>query len=105
MISVTSTDVKVEWKRPNLTGRADFYYRVYYRELTSFSGITLGRYVNNSDYVDYTIGGLRPSTQYVIRITVHNGVSDQDVENEQSRMCETVASTTDIGGFTFSSLL
>ena len=103
-ISVTATDITVEWKRPNLTGRADFYYSVYYRELTNFSGITLDQYVNNNDYVDYTIDGLQPSTQYVISITVHNGVSDQDIENELSRMCEIVASTADIGGFTFNSL-
>ena len=102
MISVTATDITVEWKRPDLTGREDFYYGVYYRELTSLSGITLGPYINNSDNVDYTIDGLQPSTQYLIKITVHNGVSDQDMENEISRTCETVASTADIGGFTIS---
>lgn len=104
VISVTATDITVEWKRPDLIGREDFYYSVYYRELTSLSGITLGPYVNNSDYVDYTIDGLQPSSQYLIKITIHNGVSDQDMENEISRTCETVASTADIGEFTISNV-
>lgn len=103
VISMTATDITVEWKRPNLTGREDIYYSVYYRELKDLYGITSNPYyVNNSDYVDYTIDGLVPSTQYLIKITVHNGVSDQDMENDIFRMCETVASTADIGRFSIS---
>ncbi len=97
---MTATEITVEWKRPNRTGREDFYYSVYYRELTNLSGITSNPYyVNNSEYVGYTIDGLVPSTQYLIKITLHNGVSAQDVENDIFRTCETVASTADIGGF------
>ena len=100
---MTATDITVEWRRPNLTGREDIYYSVYYRELKNLYGITVNSYyVNNSDYVDYSIDGLVPSTQYLIKITVRNGVSDQDMENDIFRTCETVASTADIGGFSIS---
>lgn len=97
---MTATDLTVEWKRPDFTGREDFYYSVYYRELTNLSGITLSPHVNSSDYLYYTIRGLQPLTQYLVKITVHNGVSNQDMENDTSRTCEIVASTADIGGLT-----
>ena len=104
VVLVTATDITVEWRRPDFTGREDFYYSVFYRELTNSSGTMLGPYINKSDYVDFAINGLQPSTQYLIKITVRNGVSDQDVKNDISRTCETVASTADIGKFSISTV-
>lgn len=61
------------------------------------SGNTTGPYVNTSGRVAYTVSGLQPSTEYLFRVTVHNGVSDQDVDSEEARSCDTLASTADIG--------
>lgn len=97
VVSVTATVITIVWEKPEQIGREDFYYTVHYKELAGFSGITAGPYINYSDHVEYTVDGLQPSTEYVFRITVHNSVSDQDFENEESRVCETVASTADIG--------
>ena len=36
----------------------------------------------------YYIDGLKPATDYIITVTVENGVSDQDSQNEYLRRCE-----------------
>ena len=38
--------------------------------------------------VQYSIDGLMPGTNYTIIVTVENGVSDQDLQNEHLRRCE-----------------
>ena len=46
--------------------------------------------------MQYSVSGLRPLTNYTIRVTVHNGVSDQDPGGEQRRWCEVSGVTGDI---------
>ena len=46
--------------------------------------------------MQYSVSGLRPLTNYTIRVTVHNGVSDQDPGGEQRRRCEVSGVTGDI---------
>ena len=46
--------------------------------------------------MQYSVSGLRPLTNYTIRVTVHNGVSDQDPGGEQGRRCEVSGVTGDI---------
>ena len=46
------------------------------------------------------ITGLKPITEYTITVTVVNGVSDQDMENEFKRRCELIVTTTE-GGMPF----
>ena len=38
--------------------------------------------------VMFTVTGLIPFTSYIIRVTTHNGVSDQDPDNTNSRIAE-----------------
>lgn len=38
--------------------------------------------------VQYSIDGLISGTDYTIIVTVENGVSDQDLQNEHLRRCE-----------------
>ena len=43
--------------------------------------------------------GLRPLTNYTIRVSVLNGVSDQDTAGEEGRRCEVTATTGDISKY------
>ena len=43
--------------------------------------------------VSYTLTGLDPFTSYTIRVTVHNGVSDQDAAGKVNRQCEVTTTT------------
>ncbi len=67
-----------------------------------------GSYVNTSETVSYTvigrcpnseIVGLLPNTRYSIRVTSHNGVSDQDTENEALRQLIIQVKTAEGGEF------
>ena len=53
--------------------------------------------VDGSSTVTFTLTSLVPLTQYIIRVTTHNGVSDQDLDNADSRMCE-ITTVTREGG-------
>ena len=97
MVLATATIITITWDKPELTGRDDFYYMIYYKQLSSINDSAAVTYVNNSNPIEYRFDGLQPSTEYKFRITVHNGVSNQDLMNEESRTCETIASTADIG--------
>lgn len=100
VVLVTATAIIIAWTKPEQTGREDFYYTVYYKQLSAppSSWVTAGSYVNNSERVEYTVDGLQPSTDYVLRVVAHNGVSDQDLMNEESRTCETAVTTASLGG-------
>ena len=97
VILTRATTITIAWDKPEIIGREDYYYTVYSRQLLALSGNTTS-YVNASDRVEYTVTDLQPSTEYLFRVIVHNGVSDQVVGNEVSRSCHVVASTTDVGG-------
>ena len=43
----------------------------------------------------YSVSGLRPLTNYTIRVVSQNGVSDQDPEGEEERRCEVSETTGD----------
>ncbi len=82
--TITSTSVSLSWTRPEVTGRDDFYYSIEYSDPNTGSFIlSSGNYVNSA--FSYTVPNLRPNTPYTIRVTTHNGVSDQDTENEALR--------------------
>ena len=81
---------------PTITGRNDYYYRVEYNDsenvgifLTSIKTLR-----NTGSSVSHTITALRLATEYVIRVSVHNGVSDQDPD-VNSRLQE-IRITTDV---------
>ena len=99
VILMRATTITIAWDKPEVTGREDYYYTVYYKQLTALSGNTTSPYVNTSDRVEYTVTDLQPSTEYLFRVSVHNGVSDEDIGNEVSRSCQVVASTTSVGGW------
>ena len=95
--SSTHNKITVTWNRPSTTGRDDFYYNIYYSSSEDEGKFTKHninhRYFMSSYEVSYTLTGLDPFTSYTIRVTVHNGVSDQDPTGKLSRQCEVTTAT------------
>ena len=77
--------VSISWSKPDDTGRDDFYYTVEYSDGKSVGSVPV---VSQERVVQYSITGLRPATDYTITVTVENGVSDQDAQNEYLRRCD-----------------
>ena len=81
-LTVQPTSIAVTWLPSTETGgRSDLYYQVEYSD-PDVPGIFIAGYTRS---VSYTINGLEPHTSYCIRVSAHNGVSDQDPD---SRMVE-----------------
>ena len=87
----------VEWERPETIGRDDYYYTLRY---TDGESVGSNQVINKSQVVSQVITGLKPITEYTITVTVVNGVSNQDMENEFKRRCELIVTTTE-GGMPF----
>ena len=80
-----STSISVSWSSPTETGgRSDLYYQVEYSD-PDVLGTFIARYTRSTSY---TITALEPHTSYCIRVSAHNGVSDQDPDRSQSRTVE-----------------
>ena len=73
-------------------GRSDLYFKVEYSDPDNISNFSAS-YTTSTLYV---IFGLRPYTSYCIRVSAHNGVSDQDSDRSQIRMV-VVCTRTDEG--------
>ena len=84
-ISVKEKSINISWEIPINTGRNDFYYNVEYSDGDSVESNLL---FSQNTVVLYSIDGLKPGTDYTITVTVENGVSDQDLQNEHLRRCE-----------------
>ena len=85
---VIDTSVTVTWTRPVVTGRSDFYYTLQYSDPDNIGAllpVPPRRIDNQALTVTVPITGLQPNTPYTIRVTSHNGVSDQDTENAALR--------------------
>ncbi|XP_064387037.1 semaphorin-4B-like isoform X2 [Halichondria panicea] len=88
--------ITVRWERPEITGRDDLYYNIFYSEDNqTFTQHNSRPYVKQDSLVDYSVSGLQPLTSYTIRVIPENGVSNQE-EGGQSRSCEVFAMTGDI---------
>ena len=91
--------ITVMWERPLITGRDDYYYNVHHSNPDlqgSFLLHNINPFIKTSPLVRYSVSGLRPLTNYTIRVSVLNGVSDQDTTGEEGRRCEVSAITGDI---------
>ena len=88
--------ITVRWERPEITGRDDFYYNIFYSvDNQTFTQHNTRPYAKQNLLVDYSLSGLRPLTSYTIRVTAENGVSDQE-ERGETRSCEVAGRTGDI---------
>jgi hypothetical protein len=84
------------WGQPLITGRDDFYYNIHYSNpdhAGNFSLHNSNPLTTTSPVVRYSVSGLQPQTRYTIRVSVHNGVSEQDLGREEERISEIMATT------------
>lgn len=87
------------WERPSITGRDDFYYNIHHSNPDIPGGFMLHNVnplITSSPLVRYSVSGLRPRTRYTIRVSVLNGVSEQNSAGEEGRRSEVMATTGDI---------
>ena len=86
--------LNVQWRRPDITGRDDYYYILTYDDGKSVGSHSV---INKSQVVSQLITDLKPATEYTVTVTLVNGVSDQDKENECKRTCHIRTTTLDGG--------
>ena len=84
----SSTSIAVRWSSPTETGgRSDLYYQVEYSDPDNL-GSFIGTVYLDGESTNHTFTNLRSYTSYCIRVSAHNGVSDQDPDRSQIRMIE-----------------
>jgi hypothetical protein len=82
-----------------MIGRDDFHYNIDYSDPDlpgNFIRHNINPLITASPIVRYSVSGLRPLTRYTVRLSVLNGVSEQDPAGEVGRMSEVTATTGDI---------
>ena len=96
--SRTDTTVVVTWRRPTVTGRPDYFYRVEVSDPERVNAFNEhnSNLVNGNIQPTYSVSPLVPHTSYVIRVSVHNGISDQDPDGHL-RICEVEVMTLEGG--------
>ena len=79
----------IRWTRPaELGGRSDLFYEVLQSDPDQ-SGVFMDIPTNpDGGSTSFTLTGLRPYTQYCVRVIAHNGVSDQDPDGTHLRTVE-----------------
>ena len=91
MVEASSMSVFVQWSTPAQSGgRPDLYYQVEHSDPDN-----LGTFINTEydDSTSHTFNNLRPATQYCVRVSAHNGVSDQDPDGAEFRTAEECTTT------------
>ena len=91
---IRADTIAVSWEHPLITGRGDYSYDIFYSDPE-----LPGKFIQhnlNPIILTYSVSGLRPLTDYTIRVVSHNGVSDQDPKGEKERRCEVSETTGDI---------
>ena len=83
VVSTNDTTISIRWTQPEITGRSDFFYRVLHSDPDN-----IGQFIvvednlrDSNTRVNYIVSGLRPFTSYQLKVTTHNGVSDQDPDS------------------------
>ena len=92
-----SSIITVRWSAPSDNGgRTDLYYEVDISDPDNLGSYTGTVYLSGRS-TSRTISGLRPFTQYCVRVTAHNGVSDQDPNGQHLRRDEQCTRTLTAG--------
>ena len=105
--SNTSTSLSVEWSTPAYLGeRNDLYYTVEYSDPDNV-GVMLEMVCGGGCLTGTScaVTGLQPATTYVIRVTAHNGVSDQDAGGALARQKQITLMTAIAREFIYSCII
>ena len=90
----TSTSLSVSWAAPRYAGgRSDIYYTVHYSDPDNVGVLLEADCGECLTRTSCTINNLKPATNYVIQVTAHNGVSDQDEGGALARMADITEET------------
>ena len=96
LTDVQSTSITISWSQASDNGgRSDLYYQIEYFPTSDQNN--RGVIYMRSTTTTYRITSLKPYTQYTIRVSAHNGVSDQDPDRSQSRVVEQTNRTAEDG--------
>ena len=95
--SKTNTSIIIQWDTPSVTGRSDYYYNVEHNSPNDISTYKRHNQERITNTNIYNVNKLQPDSEYIIRISVHNGVSGNDSQNDRERRRQ-VSDTTLEGG-------
>ena len=94
--NIAETEVTIQWRNPpHCGGRDDCYYLIKVNDgpPIRYTSITI-------NLSSYTLDSLQPDTRYRVTVSIHNGVSEQDVDGAKSRECSVVVNTMGCSKFT-----
>ena len=97
VVSTTTTSIGIQWDLPLVIGRPDYFYNVEYSNPDDILQYIQHNQEEITTTSIYNVTGLQSFTKYVIRVSVHNGVSGNDSANDDDRR-EQVAANTEEGG-------
>ena len=85
---VHDTRVVLQWRSPpHCGGRTDCYYQIRINNGSAIQNYST-RFMNNFNaQVTYPINNLQQATNFLIAVSIHNGVSDQDAVHAKLREC------------------
>ena len=99
-LDVQQRSITVEWSSPASTGgRSDLYYQVEHSD-PDILGTYTGTVNLTGGSTSHSFTGLRPYTQYCVRVIAHNGVSDQDPDGTHLRTVEECTRTPEDSEYT-----
>ena len=92
LVSSTDTGLVVSWEAPEEPGRTDYYYTVSRSVPSSLGAFKTveDHLINGQATVTFSLTNLIPFTDYIIRVSVHNGVSQSDCLRIQEIATRTV---------------
>ena len=98
LTDVQSTSITISWSQASDNGgRPDLYYQIEYFATSDQNNRGVIYMPSTTTTYSITITSLKPYTQYTIRVSAHNGVSDQDPDRSQSRVVEQTNRTAEDG--------
>ena len=94
-LTPSRNSVIARWSPPAEDGgRTDLYYELSISDHNNTRSFNSSVY-HNTNSRSYTFSGLNPFTEYSVRVTAHNGVSDQDPDGTCLRTVEECVTTSE----------
>ena len=96
-IGYTDSSITIRWEAPYENGgRSDLYYQVHHSDPVIPGLMIEANCTRNEECLTdtvCTITGLQPATTYFVRVSAHNGVSDQDEGGALTRIIDITLET------------